>query len=185
MKYWNNKGRFQELQDELYDMLVPDSGEADTLDGEALRAINRIYYDTFNNGCCNMYSNGELTKMYQGFFDIIELYTGKDLSKLNRMCRDIQCGYENWEAVGEELDYLLDRVLVKANKNVWRDAEIVYDDDGSAGFKTNGGEYWELSEFIRSNSDKECDGYAVISNSSAILIRLSTDGDSVSYKMTY
>ena len=35
---------------ELTDELMPDSGHADTLEGEILRAINKIAYRLFNDG---------------------------------------------------------------------------------------------------------------------------------------
>lgn len=52
--YWNNNGKHQAINDALWEMLVPHSGEADTVQGEALRIISRIYYDYYNNGCCNL-----------------------------------------------------------------------------------------------------------------------------------
>ena len=50
MKYWNIQGQHQDLYNKYWETLVPDSGEADTPEGEALRAITRIYYDVYNNG---------------------------------------------------------------------------------------------------------------------------------------
>lgn len=50
--YWNKNGAYQKELDELY-ALVPDSGCADSLAGELVRAVNRLYYDFCNNGNCN------------------------------------------------------------------------------------------------------------------------------------
>ena len=60
MKYWNIQGQHQDLYDKYWDALVPDSGEADTQEGEALRAIGRIYYDVYNNGGCNIIESEEM-----------------------------------------------------------------------------------------------------------------------------
>lgn len=51
--YWDNKGQYQEWLDSNFDTLVPQDGKASTLEGELLRAINRLYYDAYNNGSCN------------------------------------------------------------------------------------------------------------------------------------
>ena len=51
--YWNSKGEYQKEYDALWDKLVPSEGEAETIPGEVLRAISRIYYDRYNNGFGN------------------------------------------------------------------------------------------------------------------------------------
>lgn len=50
--YWNNNGIYQQDLDRLNE-LIPASGEADTLHGEMIRAINRLYYEYCNNGNIN------------------------------------------------------------------------------------------------------------------------------------
>ena len=52
--YWNNNGVYQEQYDKLYESLVPSSGESDTVHGEMLRAVSRLFYDYCNNGNCNI-----------------------------------------------------------------------------------------------------------------------------------
>jgi hypothetical protein len=52
-KYWNNEGRYNAEWNQLQDELVPDTGKADCLAGEMIRAVNKLYYDAFNNGFCN------------------------------------------------------------------------------------------------------------------------------------
>jgi hypothetical protein len=55
-KYWGNvPPEFNRLWGDL----VPDSGAASTLEGELLRAANRLYYDYFNNGFGNNTSGAE------------------------------------------------------------------------------------------------------------------------------
>jgi hypothetical protein len=55
-KYWNNTP--QTFKD-LWAQLVPGSGSAETLEGEMLRAANRLYYDYYNNGFGNNTSGAE------------------------------------------------------------------------------------------------------------------------------
>ena len=51
--YWNNNGAYQKEYDELYGKMVPSSGAAETLHGELIRAISRLFYEYCNNGNCN------------------------------------------------------------------------------------------------------------------------------------
>ena len=50
MNYWEEKGKHQKQWDKAWDKLVPQSGGADTMIGEAVRSMNRLYYECFNNG---------------------------------------------------------------------------------------------------------------------------------------
>lgn len=59
-KYWNNQGRYQAEFDRYTKQLMPASGHADTVAGELVRSVNRIYYDAFNNDFCNN-TSGALT----------------------------------------------------------------------------------------------------------------------------
>jgi hypothetical protein len=52
-KYWNKQGQYQAEFDAMSNELMPVSGAADSLAGELVRAVNRLYYDAFNNGFCN------------------------------------------------------------------------------------------------------------------------------------
>jgi hypothetical protein len=52
--YWNNTGAYEKEYSELWDKLVPLSGDAPTVHGEMLRAIGRIAYDYANNGNINL-----------------------------------------------------------------------------------------------------------------------------------
>lgn len=51
--YWDESGAYQKEYKELYDKLVPPSGSSETLHGELIRAISRLFYDYCNNGNCN------------------------------------------------------------------------------------------------------------------------------------
>lgn len=52
--YWNDEGVYQTEFNELYKYLVPNCGDAPTIQGELLRVISRLNYDYFNNGNCNV-----------------------------------------------------------------------------------------------------------------------------------
>lgn len=51
--YWNKDGAYQKEMDELYEALVPSMGEAETVHGELIRSVSRLFYDFCNNGNCN------------------------------------------------------------------------------------------------------------------------------------
>ena len=51
--YWAEGGAYQKEYKELYDELVPSSGSSETLHGELIRSISRLFWDYCNNGNCN------------------------------------------------------------------------------------------------------------------------------------
>ena len=53
MLYLTGKGRYQQEEKRLWDALVPRSGEADTVQGELLRAIGRLANEWSRNGNIN------------------------------------------------------------------------------------------------------------------------------------
>lgn len=57
MNFWDNNHPLAADSTRLYAELVPSSGKCSTLQGELLRASNKISYDWFNNGWgCNNWS---------------------------------------------------------------------------------------------------------------------------------
>lgn len=55
--FWDNDHPLASQAQELYAKLVPDVGNCPTLQGELLRAANKIAYDWYNNGWgCNNWS---------------------------------------------------------------------------------------------------------------------------------
>jgi len=52
--YWDKNGAYQTEYDKLYEELVPSRGEADTIHGEMIRSVSRLFYDFCNNGNCNV-----------------------------------------------------------------------------------------------------------------------------------
>jgi hypothetical protein len=51
--YWDGNGNYQSVLTVLYDELVPSVGEAETVHGEIVRAVSRLFYEYGNNGNCN------------------------------------------------------------------------------------------------------------------------------------
>jgi len=48
--YWNCKGELQEVYDMQHKAIVPETGRAPTLHGNALRQVANLYYEVYNNG---------------------------------------------------------------------------------------------------------------------------------------
>jgi len=83
--YWNGDGELQEIHDALYDALVPENGSAPTAHGDALRWIDRIYHEAYNNGGWNArdrYSHdGVLSDWYAEGIDIISKFADLDATE--------------------------------------------------------------------------------------------------------
>ena len=135
MKYWNKEGKYQSLHALYFDTLVPLNGEADTPEGEALRAINRIYYDVYNNGASNIFETEEvydddgnyecdeltLYGFYEDFFDDIHRFTGDGagVHALIGMCKRCAQGYafradlDGVSAIDKTLEEFMDKIIEK------------------------------------------------------------------------
>ena len=60
--YWNNNGAYSKELLELYNKLVPDSGNAQTVHGELVRAVSWLGYEYYNgnrNACDPYYADPE------------------------------------------------------------------------------------------------------------------------------
>ena len=51
--YWALNGAYQKEYDVLWDKLVPSAGYGETIHGEMIRCVSRLFYDYCNNGNCN------------------------------------------------------------------------------------------------------------------------------------
>lgn len=56
--YWSNKGRFQERYDELIEYMPGSGRDTDNKYLNALLILGKYYYDVYNNGGCNLMSDG-------------------------------------------------------------------------------------------------------------------------------
>jgi hypothetical protein len=67
--YWNNNGKYQRINDVFWKILVPSMGQAETEEGEALRIVSKIYYDYYNNGCCNLVYKNSWEELENGEYE--------------------------------------------------------------------------------------------------------------------
>lgn len=128
MKYWNDEGKHQSLHSLYFHTLVPDFGKADTPEGEALRAINKIYYDVYNNGACNIFETEEvydddgdhyadeysISRFYEDFFDEVAYFTRDHagVDRLKQMIKDL--GVDYWHSdLNKTLDGFVDKIIEK------------------------------------------------------------------------
>ena len=127
MKYWNGEGQYQDLFDKHWKNLVPESGRADTAEGNALRAIAKINYDIFNNGAGNIvnqveemdedevyYTDYSINPWWNEYFDDIEDFAGLNMDRL----RTKILGYVHWdrdEGLSKLMDDYIDRIVLRVD----------------------------------------------------------------------
>jgi hypothetical protein len=71
--FWNRKRETYNDFIRLHNELVPASGRAETIEGEALRNIGNIYYDFYNNGGINLSDDGIISDRHQERFGLASL----------------------------------------------------------------------------------------------------------------
>ena len=69
ISYWNDNAKYQKEFSALTDALMPDSGEAETIEGELIRIANRYYWDYCNNGNMNLLEIEYETEEYCAGYD--------------------------------------------------------------------------------------------------------------------
>ena len=127
MKYWNGKGQYQDLFDKHWKRLVPESGRADTAEGNAMRAIAKINYDIFNNGAGNIvnqveemdedgeyYTDYSINPWWNEYFDDIEEFAGLNMDRL----RTKILGYVHWDrdaGLSELMDDYIDTIVLRVD----------------------------------------------------------------------
>jgi hypothetical protein len=130
MKYWNGEGQYQDLFDKQFKSLVPESGRADTPEGNALRAIARINHDIFNNGAGNIvreevdvdddgewYNSYEIERFWEEFFDDIEDYSRLDVDRLKRKIIEwVQ--YDKDYGLSDLMDDYIDHIVLKVDNQL-------------------------------------------------------------------
>ena len=130
MKYWNGEGQYQDLFDKHFKNLVPESGRADTAEGNALRAIARINHDVFNNGAGNIvnetmevdddgewYTLYEIERWWEEFFDDIEDYSRLDVDRLKRKIIEY-VQYDKDYGLSDLLDDYIDHIVLKVDNQL-------------------------------------------------------------------
>ena len=130
MKYWNGEGQYQDLFDKQFKSLVPESGRAETPEGNALRAIARINHDVFNNGAGNIvreevdvdddgewYNSLSIERWWEEFFDDIYDYSRLDVDRLKRkIIEAVQ--YDKDYGLSDLLDDYIDHIVLKVDNQL-------------------------------------------------------------------
>ena len=109
---WDGNHPRQAEWEALWDKHVPDSGEADTPYGEAIRGLGRLQHEYYNNGFCNALEDGHITRFYQSFIDGIHRL-GYNMSDFERWMRTQEYGSCDFDADAARrfnaiTEYLLD-----------------------------------------------------------------------------
>lgn len=121
--YWNGEGVYRKEFTELTEKLMKPCGRCDTLQGEVVRAANRLYYEYFNNGNCNavnievrddeLYDYEEyhtIDGYYKNFLKIISDTVNTEECKT--LCKDIEDFIENiGDNFGDEYVYMYDKLI--------------------------------------------------------------------------
>ena len=102
-KYWGSTPESKE-QRELFSKLVKSSGKSDTVEGELLRAANKIYYDYFNNGFGNNWS---------GAFNFLKKYSTARISHELDILKDFSTGKMPHLSQDKEVEHALDSLMDK------------------------------------------------------------------------
>jgi len=130
MKYWNGEGQYQDLFHKHWKNLVPESGRADTAEGNAMRAIAKINYDIFNNGACNIvnesmevdddgewYTLYEVNPWWEEYFEDVEAFTGLDVDRLKRkIIESVQ--YDKDYGLSDLMDDYIDHIVLKVDNQL-------------------------------------------------------------------
>lgn len=126
--YWDESGVYQKEYDQLYEELVPASGEAETSDGRLLRSISRLYYDFCNNGNGNVFTESwgtvEMNPMYEEF--IGNLVFGLMDNKAAKELEDFLKTYEAQDpSFSKEQMNIYDRVMDSVVHQILEERELV------------------------------------------------------------
>ena len=101
MLYYQGKGRYEKERKELWDRLVPEEGEADTIQGEMVRAISWIYREYCVNGNCNWYPG----LRYRNLATFLNRQLRKGGVFDRETIRQIQSEFNDMRTMGRKWDY--------------------------------------------------------------------------------
>jgi len=130
MKYWNGEGQYQDLFDKHWKNLVPESGRADTAEGNAMRAIAKINYDIFNNGAGNIvdqveemdedgeyYTEYSVNPWWEEYFEDVEAFAGLDVDRLKRkIIESVQ--YDKDYGLSDLMDDYIDHIVLRVDNQL-------------------------------------------------------------------
>ena len=130
MKYWNGEGQYQDLFHKHWKNLVPESGRADTAEGNAMRAIAKINYDIFNNGAGNIvdqaeemdddgdyYTEYSVNPWWEEYFEDVEAFAGLDVDRLKRkIIESVQ--YDKDYGLSDLIDDYIDHIVLRVDNQL-------------------------------------------------------------------
>jgi len=130
MKYWNGEGEYQDLFHKHWKNLVPESGRADTAEGNAMRAIAKINYDIFNNGAGNIvdqveemdedgeyYTEHSINRWWEEYFEDVEEFAGLDVDRLKRkIIESVQ--YDKDYGLSDLMDDYIDHIVLRVDNQL-------------------------------------------------------------------
>ena len=148
--FWDKTHPLAEKAEALFEQLVPNSGNCETLQGELLRASSKIGYDWYNNGWgCNNWS-GAVIFLRDHIADLPILAPDANSSEFHNALRSVH-EYSHGEpvSINDELadrwvttihEYVVAKILANSTpipneKDMWDFSEPDYipddeDDDG-------------------------------------------------------
>jgi hypothetical protein len=137
--YWNSNGKYQSQYIEL-SKLVPYSGKCESVEGELIRSLCKVYYDYYNNKMCNNtsgacnYIRSKLEMPADVMNALIEIYhesntgcyTSKDLSQSLELLADFIISYvdsKNGNYIANTQDMLDFSDEDEMDNDIWDDYE--------------------------------------------------------------
>ena len=153
--YWNGQGAYKKELDVLNEQM-PAEGSAETLNGELVRAANRLYWDYCNNGNGNAVDikyesdwtygddddehevrswNPFFEKFYRLILDTLEKVKNefdwnafiKNMRTLEQMIVEYEPGFEDKDMA--VYDYMMDAVVWYVSNHPDKDLPVTYDKD--------------------------------------------------------
>ncbi len=131
MLYLRFKGRYQKEYDALFDLLVPESGEAESIQGELVRAIRKLESDYYRNGSEHFFSRNRgfatfLRKKLR-LKSIFDEATIRQIEEDIEMMKQHGRGYLEYDDGEDCYDRITDRVVEYCRARprlIWRDKSI-------------------------------------------------------------
>jgi len=105
------KKELEDRNEPLYNKLVPGNGDAETLEGEMLRAINRLIYRWFNSG--DKYYEGYGTETAGPAHSFLVNANHPLKAMMNRLFREFISGDEYEKMLNEVLEAILTHIESK------------------------------------------------------------------------
>lgn len=117
--YFDGTSIHQEKYEHLFDSLVPEEGESDTVKGETLRVASRIYRDWFNNGFCNITAPHfelmlDFLRSQESNYDF-----GCEMNDIDAVVEEIEesgeypIDFEEYGHVSDALESILNKIVLK------------------------------------------------------------------------